>query len=76
MVLGLKHSRCRSWCDVYSLLKGYFSPQKEWIHLNVMFNAFNVLNGQFFFNVLKSYRLENLTDKRLMEVTFGVTIDV
>ena len=41
-------------------------------------NAFNVLNGLVlgFFNGLKSYGLVNLTDQRLTEVTFVVTINV
>ena len=30
----------------------------------------------FFFNGLKSNGLENLTDQRLTEVTYGVTINV
>ena len=42
-----------------------------------MFNAFNVRNELvFFFNGLKSNGLENLTDQRITEVTFGVTINV
>ena len=43
-----------------------------------VFNAFNVLNGLVlvFFNGLKSNGLEDLTDQRLTEVTFVVTINV
>ena len=42
-----------------------------------VFNAFNVLNGLvFFFYGLKSNGLEDLTDQRLTEVTFVVTINV
>ena len=43
-----------------------------------IFYAFKVLNGLvlFFFDGLKSNRLEDLTDQRLMEVTFVVTINV
>ena len=43
-----------------------------------IFNAFNVLNGLVlvFFNGLKSNGLEDLTDQRLTEVTFVVTINV
>ena len=43
-----------------------------------VFNAFNVLNGLVlvFFNGLKSNALKDLTDQRLTEVTFVVTINV
>ena len=43
-----------------------------------VFKAFNVLNGLVlgFFNGLKSNGLEDLTDQRLTEVTFVVTINV
>ena len=43
-----------------------------------VFIAFNVLNGLVlvFFNGLKSNGLEDLTDQRLTEVTFVVTINV
>ena len=43
-----------------------------------VFNAFNVLNELVlvFFNGLKSNGLEDLTDQRLTEVTFVVTINV
>ena len=46
--------------------------------LHVTFNAFNALNRLVlvFFNGLKSNGLEHLTDQRLTEVTFGVTINV
>ena len=53
----------------------------RWVYIlsdfNV-FNAFNVLNGLVlvFFNGLKSNGLEDLTDQRLTEVTFVVTINV
>ena len=42
-----------------------------------MFNAFNVLNGiVFFIGLNNSNGLKNLTDQRLMEVNFGVMINV
>ena len=42
------------------------------VNVNVTFNAFNVLNEFFLF----FYGLKNLTDQRLMEVNFGVTINI
>ena len=52
-----------------------FNP--GWIHLNVLFKAFNVLNRVVdFFYRLKSNGLKNVTDQQLTEVSFGVTINV
>ena len=46
------------------------------VNVNKTFNAFNILDRLVFFNSLKSNGLNNLTDQRLMEVTFRVTIYV
>ena len=81
---GRMRTGCRRTENPFSRGRTIYRPEKDnstncdrnleystKVTVNVTFNAFNVLFFFFFFNGLK-----NLTDQQLMEVNFGVTINV
>ena len=77
---GRMRTGCRRTENPFSRGRTIYHPEKDnstncdrnleystKVNVNVTFNAFNVL---FF------YGLKNLTDQQLMEVNFGVTINI